>query len=176
MSLLVPVLGFAVAVAIRSVVTERFSSAPYWILGAASLVRPDAAVLHIGLLAGLVGVDRPRRATHLKYGIGVLILFTAAQTAFRLASYGDWLPNTYIAKMTGYPTVWRIAWGIRVLAGFVWHRNWIVLALAAVGVYRVPKRGAIVATVVAAQFAYVASSVQGWTRGSRPSSCRSFSC
>ena len=156
LALLVPVLGFAVAVAVRSVATERFSSAPYWILGAASLVRPDAAVVHLGLVAGLIGVDRPRRATHLKYGIGLLILFTAAQTAFRLVYYGDWLPNTYYLKMTGYPTVWRIAWGIRNLAGFVWHRNWILLALAAVGVYRFPKRGAIVAAVVAAQFAYVA--------------------
>jgi len=156
LALLVPLLGFAVAVAIRSVVMERFSSAPYWILGAASLVRPDAVVVHIGLLACLVAVDRSRRAMHLKYGIGVLILFAAAQTAFRLAYYRDWLPNTYYLKMTGYPTLWRIAWGIRDLAGFVWHRNWIVLALAAVGVYHVPKRGAIVATVVAAQFAYVA--------------------
>ena len=148
LALLVPVLGFAVAVAVRSVATERFSSAPYWILGAASLVRPDAAVVHLGLVAGLIGVDRPRRATHLK-AASACSSFTAAQTAFRLSvAHGDWLPNTYYLKMTGYPAVWRIAWGIRDLAGFVWHRSWILLAPRRRRRVRASKRGAIVAAVV----------------------------
>jgi hypothetical protein len=154
-ALVVPLVGLALLTAIRGMAADRFSAIPYWMLGAGTLVRPDAAVLYVGLLAGMATIDRARRATHLTYGIGVLVLFAVLQTAFRLAYYGEWLPNTYYLKMTGYPTLWRIAWGIRDLAGFAWHR-WIVFALAAIGVYWRPRYAAIVAAVAAAQFAYVA--------------------
>jgi hypothetical protein len=156
LALLVPLVGIAVTVSIRSVAAARFSSTPYWLLGAATLVRLDVAVVYVGLLASLAAADRARRSAHLKYGIGVLVLFLAAQTAFRLGYYGEWLPNTYYLKMTGYPALWRIAWGIRGFAGFVWHGTWILLALAAIGVYTRVRAGAIVGAVAAAQFAYVA--------------------
>jgi hypothetical protein len=155
-ALVVPLVGMALVAAIRGISADRFSAIPYWMLGAGTLVRPDVAVLYVGLLAGMTTIDRARRVAHLTYGIGVLVLFAALQTAFRLAYYGEWLPNTYYLKMTGYPALWRIAWGVRDLAGFVWHRNWIVLALAALGVYRRPRYAVIVASVAAAQFAYAA--------------------
>jgi hypothetical protein len=155
-ALVVPLVGMVLLTAICSISADRFSAIPYWMLGAGTLVRPDVAVLYVGLLAGLATIDRARRAAHLTYGIGVLVFFAALQTAFRLAYYGEWLPNTYYLKMTGYPALWRIAWGIRDLAGFVWHRNWVVLALAALGVYRRPRYTVIVASVAAAQFAYAA--------------------
>jgi hypothetical protein len=155
LALLVPVIGIAVAVGIRNSATERFSSAPYWLLGAATLARLDIAVVYVGLLAALASLDRARRAAHLTYGVGVLVLFAAAQTAFRYSYYGEWLPNTYYLKMTGYPALWRIAWGVRDLAGFAWHK-WIVFVLAAIGLYRRPRDGAIVAAAAGAQFAYAA--------------------
>jgi hypothetical protein len=154
-ALVVPLVGLALLTALRGIAADRFSAIPYWMLGAGTLVRPDAAVLYVGLLAGMATIDRARRAAHLTYGIAALVLVVALQTAFRFAYYGEWLPNTYYLKMTGYPTLWRIAWGVRDLAGFAWHR-WIVFALAAIGVYWRPRYAAIVAAVAAAQFAYVA--------------------
>jgi len=154
-ALVVPLVGLALLTAINGMAGDRFSAIPYWMLGAGTLVRPDAAVLHVGLVAGMATIDRARRAAHLTYGIAVLLLFAALQTAFRFAYYGEWLPNTYYLKMTGYPALWRIAWGMRDLAGFAWHR-WIVFALAGIGVYWRPRYAAIVAAVAAAQFAYVA--------------------
>ena len=154
-ALVVPLVGLALLTAISGMAADRFSAIPYWMLGAGTLVRPDAAVLHVGLLVGMATIDRARRATHLTYGIATLVLFAALQTAFRFAYYGEWLPNTYYLKMTGYPTLWRMAWGVRDLAGFAWHR-WIVFALAGIGVYWRPRYAAIVAAVAAAQFAYVA--------------------
>jgi len=156
LALLVPVIGLAVLLAIRGVAAERFSSVPFWLLGAATLVRLDAGVVYLGLLAGLTAVDRSRRRAHLAHGIGVLLLFTAAQTAFRLGYYGEWLPNTYYLKMTGYPAIWRIAWGIRDFAGFVWHHIGIAVAFAAIGLYRYRRPGAIVAAAALAQFGYAA--------------------
>jgi hypothetical protein len=156
LALLVPALGVAVVAALRGLSAGRFSSAPYWILGAAMLVRFDVAAVYVGLLAAMTIADPENRARHLKYGIGVLALFAGAQTVFRLSYYGEWLPNTYYLKMTGYPILWRVAWGVRGLAGFVWHHLLLVLTLAAIGTYQTRSRGMIVATVVAAQFAYAA--------------------
>jgi len=156
LALLVPVIGIGIALGIRRVEDQRFSGLPYWIVGAGMLVRPDFAVVYLGLVAVLAAFDRERRSEHVKYGLGVFVAFAAAQTAFRLAYYGEWLPNTYYLKMTGYPVLWRMAWGIRGLAGFLWHWQWLVLPFALLGLWRQPRSGAIVASVVAAQFAYVA--------------------
>jgi hypothetical protein len=52
--------------------------------------------------------------------------------------------------------LWRIAWGARGLAGFVWHHLLVALTLAAIGAYRTRPRGMIVAAVVAAQLGYAA--------------------
>ena len=155
LALLVPVIGLAVAVALHNMTAQRFSSVPYWALGVATLLRLDAAAVFVGLLAGLAWFDRAHRRAHLRNGIGVLLLFVAAQTVFRLEYYGEWLPNTYYLKMTGYPALWRMAWGLRGLAGWVWHSTWILLALAAITAYRTPS-GAIIAIVAGAQFAYAA--------------------
>ena len=154
--LLVLAIAIAVTTAVRNVTANRFSSVPYWILGTAILVRLDMCIPYAGLLAGLAAFDRSRLTAHAGYGTGVLVLCVGIQTAFRLGYYGEWLPNTYYLKMTGYPVLWRIAWGIRDLAGFVWHRNWMLFALAAVALYRRRPAAAIVAVVAAAQFAYVA--------------------
>ena len=56
-------------------------------------------------------------------GGGVLVIFFAAQTAFRLWYFGDILPNTYYLKLTGYPFALRISQGIYALAQFIWKLN-----------------------------------------------------
>jgi arabinofuranosyltransferase len=155
-ALLVPVVGIALATAIRALGRQRLSNSPYWILGAATLVRPDAVVIFVALLIAMAALDRPRRRAHATHGLLILAAFAGGQTLFRLTYYGDWLPNTYYLKMTGYPALWRIAWGTRSLMGFVWQRNWILFALAAWAVRRSNPASVLMASIVSAQFAYTA--------------------
>ncbi len=45
--------------------------------------------------------------------IGAIVaFFLAAQSLFRIAYYGDILPNTYYLKLTGYPVIPRLARGL----------------------------------------------------------------
>lgn len=71
------------------------AAAAYWVF-----VRPvrDVASLRPTLLRGLA----------------IFVVANAAYLAFRLAYYGDLLPNTYYLKMTGTPTHLRVLRGLEV--------------------------------------------------------------
>ena len=58
----------------------------------------------------------------------VLLAFPLGQTGFRLAYYGEWLPNTYYLKVAGIPLKYRIPTGL-------WHvKGFLVSAIAAFAV------------------------------------------
>ena len=91
------------------------------VLGAALVlgivIRSDFVVVAGGLVAWL-GVRRPcRRPLRLAVGIGaVTVLTTAATIAFRLAYYGDPVPNTYYLKLAGFALGARLDRGLVVTA------------------------------------------------------------
>src|SRR5262245_56900682 len=156
LALLVPLVGMALVAAIRILALHRFSSVPYWLLGIATLIRPDAVLIYVTTWSVVAWYDRDHRRTHAVYGALVLALFVVAQTAFRIASYHDWLPTTYSLRMTAYPIVWRVSWGVYALAYFVWRRNWVGFLLAALAVARPNPPRVLLGSVAAAQFAYSA--------------------
>ena len=54
-------------------------------------------------------------------------LFIIGQTAFRLAYYGEWLPNTYTLKLTGMPLNHRIRNGIGFITPFLAETSVLLL-------------------------------------------------
>jgi arabinofuranosyltransferase len=153
-ALLMPLMEGALLAAVQNLDRGRFSRLPYWLLGLATLVRLDAAVVYLAALLALAAQDRPHRRRHLIDGLLLLAIFVLGQTLFRVNYYGDWLPNTYYLKMTGYPVTWRIAWGLRYLATYVWHRNWFLFLLAGFALVRARPPVVLLAATAAAQFAY----------------------
>jgi hypothetical protein len=84
------------------------------------LTRTDA-VVPFGAIAAWAVAAAPtgrRRALLLWFGCA-LVAPLAAHTAFRLAYYGDPLPNTYYLKMTGAPSGERLARGAASLAALL---------------------------------------------------------
>jgi len=57
-------------------------------------------------------------------GTRLLVLFLGGQTLARYVYYGDWLPNTYYLKVTGWPFVLRILRGLYALVWFIYYTNW----------------------------------------------------
>ena len=102
---------------------------PYLLLGASTWVRPDMVVPLGGLMLFQAVADPFNRRRHLMWGSGMLVIFFAAQTAFRLWYFGDILPNTYYLKLSGYPFTLRISQGIYVLAQFIWKFNVLLFVL-----------------------------------------------
>lgn len=98
---------------------NRFPTAVHGLLALALWVRIDTAVL-LGFWAAFQFLaDTPRRWKHARYGILVVLVSLGGQTLLRYAYFGEWLPNTYYLKMTGYPVLWRLLRGASVCGEFV---------------------------------------------------------
>lgn len=81
------------------------------------VIRSDFVVVAGGIAAWLA-LRRPRRRPLLLVGgvIGVTALTTAAAAVFRLAYYGDPVPNTYYLKLAGFALGTRLDRGVLVTA------------------------------------------------------------
>ena len=95
----------------------RFALSP-WLFGLAALTRPDGALIG-GCALAASGGYRWWKTRQIPVGylatwwpLGAIV---GANLAFRLAYYGEWLPNTYYAKVGG-----QFSWarGMRYLAAF----------------------------------------------------------
>jgi len=76
-----------------------------WILSVVSVVaRPDGFLVPAAVAAHQYW--RGHRSSAIQMGVGILAA-TAVMTCWRLFYYGDALPNTYYAKVTG-PIAWRV--------------------------------------------------------------------
>lgn len=111
-SVLVCIVNFSIWLALRSVQTGRPSCVLYLVLGIATLARPDMIVTAVSILMYVLVVDPRNRARNGVLGLTVLFSFVLLQTVFRLGYYGEFLPNTYFLKMTGYPFLLRISRGL----------------------------------------------------------------
>ncbi len=106
----------------------------------AALTRPDGLLLVAATgAAAAVSVLRRERSVAATLGGLAPLLAVVAHLGWRLATYGEWLPNTYYAKVT---TPWPEA-GLRYLACFVVEQGaWLwplpLLVWAAVGLARGP--------------------------------------
>ena len=118
-SVLVCIVNLSIWLALRSVHAGRPSMVMYLILGIATLVRPDLIVTAISILVYVLVVDPRNRRGNAVLGFLVLFSFVLLQTAFRLTYFGEFLPNTYYLKMTGYPALLRISRGLIVTPKFL---------------------------------------------------------
>lgn len=113
-----------------------------WLFGLAALTRPDALVVAVPVLLASVALLRARGRLDRRWLVGTALPFVTligAHLAFRLAYYGDWLPNTYYAKLAGRL---RWDWGLPYLGACVLEYGaWLWLPLVVAGVQRYRRTG-----------------------------------
>jgi len=159
--LLVVLLSFALAQALRLV--DRGSPRDAWGLGgllaAGLLVRPDFVVAVIAV-ASFVALSVPRSARmRVLLPIGVCVVGTLGlHSVFRIAYYGDPLPNTYYLKVTGYLLEVRVGRGAAVFVDSLRQHLWPLLLFGGVAALDARARRLpafrLVAVVAAMQCAY----------------------
>ncbi|MFN8421075.1 MAG: hypothetical protein U0528_17800 [Anaerolineae bacterium] len=125
-SVLTLLITFVVWRLLKQLQAGSFSFIPYLLLGIGTLIRFDVAVPFAVIMLFMALADRRWRARHLVVGGAILIAFLAAQTLFRLAYYGDPLPNTYYLKVEGYPVLLRIAYGLLSFFNYASGMNWLI--------------------------------------------------
>lgn len=117
---------------VQSLQDRRGRFSPMIWFAIACLVRMDALpiVLALGLL-NLVGVRRGR--WRIVLGVGAVGATLLAHAMWRHAYYGDWMPNTYYLKLTGWPLLDRLSTGARsavwtvISLGFVYFLSLLTL-------------------------------------------------
>lgn len=82
------------------------------------LTRDDFAVPSLIVIAGAAIVSPPmlRRSVFCSLA-GILATVIVVRLTFRMAYYGDWVPNTYHLKVDGFPLRERLLHGGKALAG-----------------------------------------------------------
>jgi arabinofuranosyltransferase len=127
----------------------------------AALTRPDGILVYGSAAAVAVAVIARRRGDlrpHLR-GAAFFTVVVAAHFLFRRGYYGEWLPNTFHAKVTGLR--WDL--GLAHHASFVLeYFAWVWVPLIVLGVVRLRRRGeawtaAVIAAVVLPHTVYVAA-------------------
>ena len=108
--------------------------------GMAFLTRNDSILLSAVVFAYVALVSYVRAGNSRQFipiarAAGLVALFILAQAAFRLAYYGQLLPNTYVLKLTHYPLNIRLLDGTRFVLEFL-GQTWPLFALAALAVWR----------------------------------------
>src|SRR5215212_6724493 len=93
-------------------------------LGLAFLTRPDALIFAVPVFVYVFftvhkSERSPRSFSFLLAMVGLYALFIVAQELFRWGYYGEWLPNTYILKVSGIPLFTRIWNGVMFVAPFL---------------------------------------------------------
>ena len=113
-----------------------------WLFGLAAWTRPDGllfASLSFGL--GAIWLARARRLEmrRLAFAWWPFAALVAGQSLFRLLYYGDWLPNTWYAKVGG--ALWWSS-GLRYLGAIVLeYALWLWIPVAVWGAVALVKRG-----------------------------------
>jgi arabinofuranosyltransferase len=135
--------------------TDRFTPFLYLILAIGILLRSDAAVPYVIILAAMCVIQKQHRRKHLAWGLGLLILAIGGQALASFLYYGQWLPNTYYLKLEGWPFALRILRGLYALVWFAYYSNWILFLLPlSVLLFRRDWKVLVPLSVVAGQLAY----------------------
>lgn len=108
-----------------------------WLLGLATLTRPDAIVVAVPVMVAACWLMHRRRRMDRAWLTATLLPFAAlvaGHVAFRRLYYGEWLPNTYYAKIGG---TFRWNWGLPYIGAFALEYGaYLWLPLIVVGIRR----------------------------------------
>ncbi|HEX2064545.1 MAG TPA: hypothetical protein VHE80_09010, partial [Acidimicrobiales bacterium] len=129
------------------------------VVAAAVLTRDDALVTAVVVCAFAAVTAEPSRRKEVGATLGAVLLgAVAAHTAFRLAYYGDVVPNTYHLKLGGIGLGTRVERGLTTLLVTAVSHVGAAVVVAGAGVASLRRRAhpgvVLVAAVVVAQAAY----------------------
>ena len=127
------ILGFIIILAVYRALgclrQRSFDPLLFVILGVGILIRIDAVVLFIGIALFLILALPENRKKNIFFALSIFALIITATTLLRYFYYKDILPNTYYAKMTGFPVFFRLKRGLWEALSFVRNISLFLFAL-----------------------------------------------
>ncbi len=153
---LVVLLLLAVRRTFRALDQQRSDRWLFPLLAVGIVVRIDFVVPYAVVAAFLFALQPRQRWRNAAAAATVLALVLGLETLFRLAYYGDPLPNTYYLKVAGVPWWWRVHRGLATLGDFISAAGWwpFVLPLGALALRRRDRRPWLLGALLVSQLAY----------------------
>ena len=102
----------AIFITVRVLSSAQFSYIPCVLLGIAVLTRLDMVIPFTTVLLFSAIFDTRNRLKHILTGGIILLACVGGQTVWRLIYFGEWVPNTYYLKLTGFPVAPRLLRGL----------------------------------------------------------------
>lgn len=127
-------------------------------LGLSYLTRPDALIPAALVLGYVFLVERFSWAS-LRMSL-IFFLFPLGQLIFRIAYYGELLPNTYILKVAGMPLDARLRDGAAFIRPFLDNPGWMIVLVGLTLIFRFSGRKLLAVLIALALIGY-----QVWAGG-----------
>ncbi|MGB9691353.1 MAG: hypothetical protein ACPL7D_04215 [Candidatus Sumerlaeaceae bacterium] len=127
---LTPLISLTSLSLLRGLESRNFRAVCFAPTSVAMALRPDGVVPHATAAILATRIWPKQRARILLAAVLLFFVVAGGWTVFRRLYYGDWLPNTYYLKMTGFPPLLRATRGAFQAAKF-----WGILLLPFVGAF-----------------------------------------
>ncbi|MFC2130179.1 hypothetical protein ACFLSQ_01970 [Bacteroidota bacterium] len=128
-SLIALILSAGFYITLKNLNGNKFSHLQLILPAIAIWVRMDAVLIYLVFFVFLYSFDKENRRIIFRTGILSLIISLAILFIWRNYYFGEWLPNTYYLKMTGYPLLNRLGKGFYAFAKFMLYMTPIIFAL-----------------------------------------------
>lgn len=125
-TIIATLLMLAVVTLLDDIKTGALRPWGYLCLGIIPLIRMDAAILSAATGLWII-YEHPKRLNVI-FCLALAVVPSVVATLARHAYYGDWLPNTYYLKTSGWPDRWKI--GVHYAIGFLRSYGWVYLLIA----------------------------------------------
>lgn len=114
---------------IKNLNDDKFSSIQLILLAIAIWIRMDAILIYLCFVLFLYFYDKNHYRQILHSGLIFLFISLIVLFIWRIHYFGEWLPNTYYLKMTGYPFFSRFGKGIYVFLKYILFLTPLLFAL-----------------------------------------------
>ncbi|MFH1049827.1 MAG: hypothetical protein V1779_02725 [bacterium] len=128
-SLITLLISWSLYLTLKNQNENKFSNWQLILPAIAIWVRMDSLLIYMVFFIFLFLFNRDKGKEILGTGLFVLLIFLGILIGWRQYYFGEWLPNTYYLKMTGFPFFLRIYKGFYVFVKFVLYMTPFVFAL-----------------------------------------------
>lgn len=122
--------------------------------GLTYLTRQDGLLLVLPIMIYWM-MSQPRQSKRVVgLSFGLFVLFAIGQQVFRVLYYGEWLPNTYIMKVSGIPLAHRLIDGMEYVLLFASSMAFVWVVNGIGGLLRPDGKKLLIASIMALLMAY----------------------
>ena len=98
---------------------KNFSTLPFLLLGIGTLIRIDFFAIYVAFVFAYLVFSKSHKLKIIIWSTSIFVILMLINFLPRIIYYGEYLPNTYYLKMTGFPIELRLLRGLYTFFNFL---------------------------------------------------------